>query len=261
MGWGASADAILRMCRAMEGNNGLPVGLSDHWRGYVRARPGRSGLTILGLPRAPRFESLFRRLLQRVPRPKVVRVASPYFDSHSGTLFAQIASLAPGCRLEIWTDRSGVLTEPTHWRVLADLLPSLTRKFKAVEVLAPRRDLAWHAKIVELDDGHGGIARIIGSANFTGAAWGLAQHNLELIDVEAANAGLPKLVSVREALVTLVSRNELTRLARREEREQDRTCLGPVTALGVPSGKADCRNSSAFRPVRTNFVLARRSLV
>src|SRR5262245_37070178 len=117
---GASVDAILRTVRAMEGTNGLPAGLSEHWRGYLRSRASRSGLTTLGVPRAPAFESMFRRLLQRVPRPQVVRVASPYFDSHSGTLFAAIARLAPGCRLEVWSDRSGALTEPTHWRVLAE---------------------------------------------------------------------------------------------------------------------------------------------
>jgi hypothetical protein len=173
---------------------------------------------------------MFKRLLQRVPRPKIVRVGSPYFDTHSETLFGQIATLAPGCRLQIWTDRSGALTEPTHWRILAGLLPSLRKKFKAVEVLAPQQDLAWHAKIVEVDDGHGGVARIIGSANFTGAAWGLGQRNLELIDVETAHRSLPELVSARDPQIkiTAVGSQEMKQLVRREEREQESAHRGPV---------------------------------
>jgi hypothetical protein len=224
---GRSASGILNMCRVFESRLELPSGSTARWRkSFSIGGAGRSPI-LLGTRQAPSLERLVAQLLRKVPRPQVVRVASPYFDSRSELLFKQLAQTAGPCRLEIWTDRSGRLTEPTHWRVLLNLLPALRKRFKNVSVLAPK-EIPWHAKVLELDNGHGDIARIVGSANFTGAAWGLNGSNLEMVDIEIARDGLPTLAKAREIEVSPVGRQELARLASREDKDQIARVNGPI---------------------------------
>ena len=111
--------------------------------------------------------------------------------------------------------------------MLLNLLPALRKRFKNVSVLAPK-ETAWHAKVLELDNGHGDIARIVGSANFTGAAWGLNGSNLELVDIEIARDGLPTLLKARAIEVSPVGRQELARLANREDKDQIARVNGPI---------------------------------
>jgi hypothetical protein len=224
---GRSASGILNMCQVFESRRELPSGSTARWRkSFSIGGTGRSPI-LLGTRQAPSLERLVAQLLRKVPRPQVVRVASPYFDSRSELLFKQLAQTAGPCRLEIWTDRSGRLTEPTHWRVLLNLLPALRKRFTNVSVLAPK-ETAWHAKVLELDNGHGDIARIVGSANFTGAAWGLNGSNLELVDIEIARDGLPTLLKARAIEVSPVGRQELARLANREDKDQIARVNGPI---------------------------------
>jgi hypothetical protein len=224
---GRTASGILNMCQVLESRRELPSGSTARWRkAFSIGGTGRSPI-LLGTTQAPSFERVVAQLLKKIPRPQVVRVASPYFDSRSELLFKQLARTTSQCRLEIWTDRSGRLSEPTHWRVLANLLPTLRKRFKNVSVLAPKEN-AWHAKVLELDNGHGAIVRIVGSANFTGAAWGLNGSNLELVDVEIARDALPTLVKAREIEISPIGRQELIRLANREEKDQIADVKGPV---------------------------------
>ncbi|MDK2744410.1 MAG: hypothetical protein NDI90_16030 [Nitrospira sp. BO4] len=225
---GQSTSSIIQMCEALGHTNGIAVGLVAEWRKSFSVKKVASSVFVLGGSHAPSFENVVDRLTTIVPRPRVVRVASPYFDPHSNELFSRIFLKTGRCRLEIWTDRSGRLAEPTHWRVLSKTLPKLAKKFGDVQVLAPPREIPWHAKVIELDDGHGNIARAYGSANFTGAGWGVRHRgNLELVAIVASRAGLPDLLDARKIKMTAVGKAERKRLTRQEDHEQIRRAKGP----------------------------------
>ncbi len=226
---GRSAAGILQMCEELERTNGIKGGLTADLRKAFRVAKANSSIVLLGAPRAPRFDDLFHRLLRAVGRPRVVRIASPYFDRHSAELLSHVFEKTGRCRLEIWTDRSGRLAEPTHWRIILDMLPKLVKMFGDVQVLAPPREIPWHAKVIEIDDGRGHVARLFGSANFTGAAWGVKHRgNLELVAVDVSRHGLPDLLETRRIEMTTVPDAERRRLARQEEQEQVRRARGPV---------------------------------
>jgi len=226
---GQLAVGILQLCEELEHANGIKRGLAAEWRKSFGVTRTNSSLVVLGAPRAPSFENVLQRLLRVVGRPRVVRIASPYFDRHSVELFSSVFGKTGRCKLEIWTDRSGRLSEPTHWRIISKLLPKLVRLFGDVQVLAPSRETPWHAKVVEVDDGQGHVSRVFGSANFTGAGWGLTHRgNLELVTVNVSRAGLPDLVDRRKIKITAVSGTERARLARQEDQEQVRRARGPV---------------------------------
>jgi hypothetical protein len=205
---GRSVSAILRLCEILERSNGLDSGVAAAWRQSFGPTREDTAFTLLGVPNAPGFQTIFERLLRAVASPRVVRIASPYFDANSADLFEHIARAARRCRLEIWTDRSGKLAEPTHWTVLSALIPKLSRLFEDVSVVAPR-EAPWHAKAIELDDGRGRVARVFGSANFTGAAWGLKRPgNIELVAMETKAIGLPAMLAQRRIEMTPVLAKE-----------------------------------------------------
>jgi hypothetical protein len=226
---GRSVPAILNLCDTIKRRNGLRPALETEWLTPFGARRHDPSIVLLGTSQSPSFETILERMTRSLDRPKVVRVASPYFDAGSGELFDRIGRKLAGCRLEIWSDRSGKLAEPTHWRTLSGLLPELRRAFQGVMVLAPPPELPWHAKVFELEDARGRVARVFGSANFTGAAWGLKRPgNLEIAAVDIGSTGLHDLLAARDIKVTPVTEKERTSLARREEHEQIARCRGPV---------------------------------
>jgi hypothetical protein len=226
---GKSAAGILQMCEELERRSGIKNGLTAQWRKSFGVRKPSSAPLVLGASHAASFDNLLLRLVKTVGRPQVVRIASPYFDRHSPELFSRIFGKTGRCGLEIWTDRSGRLAEPTHWRVLSEALPKLATMFGDVQVLAPPREIPWHAKVIEFDDGHGRVARVFGSANFTGAAWGIRHGgNLELVAVDSTRTGLPRLLDTRKIEISAVGAAERKRLARQEEQEQLRVARGPV---------------------------------
>ncbi len=229
---GRSVSAILRMCEILERSNGLNSGLAAAWRQAFGPTKEDTSITLLGVPNAPSFQTVLERLLRAVANPRVVRVASPYFDADSADLFERIARAARRCRLEIWTDRSGKLAEPTYWRVLSALLPKLSRIFEDVSVIAPKA-APWHAKVLELDDGRGRVARVFGSANFTGAAWGLKRPgNVELIATETRAIGLPDMLAPRSPCRQSWPRNADVSIGRRSKSSLPelaaRSCYGPA---------------------------------
>src|SRR5262249_19078698 len=106
---GRSVPAILRLCEVLERSNGLNSGVAVAWREALGPAREDPAITLLGVPGAPRFQTVLERLLRAIANPKVVRVASPYFDADSAGLFECIGRVTRRCRLEIWTDRSGRL--------------------------------------------------------------------------------------------------------------------------------------------------------
>jgi hypothetical protein len=225
---GRSAAAALAMCEALERRNGLKSGLTSEWRGLFKSPSPDRSVVVLGMPSPPSFDTLFERAIRLIGRPKVVRVGSPYFDAGSPDLFDRIARRLQGCRLEIWSDRSGRLSEPTHWRIVSDVIPRLRKQFADVRVVAPEI-ASWHAKVLELDDEHRRVARIFGSANFTGAAWGTRKPgNLELVGIDQGRVALPELLAARDIKITPVSAQERDRLISREEADQIARSRGPA---------------------------------
>jgi len=150
--------------------------------------------------------------------PAVLRVMSPYFDEKSKDVLSELLdSLDPReiPKIEIWIDRSGFVAKKIHLQSLIGLQQSqggrLTIKTvqRGAQRGQPRVLERVHGKLIELEDDVGNVSRLLGSANFTGAAW-LDNWNTETICQEVGRENLPSLLD-EAAEVTQVSNSELER--------------------------------------------------
>jgi hypothetical protein len=152
--------------------------------------------------------------------PAVLRVLSPYFDDKSPALLNEMLGILRAKkkkprRVEIWVDGSGNFTTSPHLQNLIKLkesqkerlvIKTLRRKAQLGQPCLPER---VHGKVIELEDEYSNVSRIIGSANFTGAAW-QDTWNTETIFHERGRNSLPNLLG-EHTEIRSVSTSELER--------------------------------------------------
>jgi hypothetical protein len=124
--------------------------------------------------------------------------------------------------VEIWTDGSACVSRRSDYEHLLGLLKSTDQRVivravrKRVEGTDPHIWERVHAKVIELQDETGRIQRIIGSANFTGAAW-LSPRNTETICIEADRRSLPEKLEQGVEVETLSVQDIRKRIAEAAE--------------------------------------------
>ena len=118
-------------------------------------------------------------LKAKVSKPTLLRILSPYYDKGSAVLardFLRGLGL-DNHAIEIWADRSGIHTQGSHVANLISLcenlgVSSIRYPVRVVPKSATIRDeRPLHAKLIEVIGQDGAGVRILGSANFTAAAW------------------------------------------------------------------------------------------
>src|SRR5262249_5023792 len=168
----------------------------------------------------------------------VVRIASPYFDADSARLLARLMSEAGLAshkpRLELWIDGSAMVGRPSDYKVVAELARRYGPACEIRKVVtnasgkAPARPEWLHAKVIEVQDAEGRVKRLIGSANFTGAAW-LGPWNTESVQLETDRYSLEALLGRHQSVVSLSRRDIRSLCDNSEEREEDdpaeRACI------------------------------------
>src|SRR5206468_3840112 len=135
-----------------------------------------------------------------------VRVVSPYFDKGSaallGNLLEELGTGTAGNRIEVWTDGSGCVARRSDYQSLLKLIAAHGRAVELKKVLRRGRHGEFggpahlHAKLIEVEDSKGTVRRLLGSANFTGAAW-VGSFNTESVYLEADRRALPTLLGPR----------------------------------------------------------------
>jgi hypothetical protein len=128
---------------------------------------------------------------------------SPYFDEGSVELMEELLSVLNSVkggvdRIEVWIDGSQILAGPPDYQHLIGLQKAqkgrlLIRSLRKKSADHFRPAMQVHAKVIELEDQHGVVSRLLGSANFTAAAW-CKNRNTETIFLETTRSGLPKLL-------------------------------------------------------------------
>jgi len=141
------------------------------------------------------FEDSLRKIKLKLNNIKVVRILSPYFDSSSIILLEKllhIMGIQPG-KVELWIDSTGSHTNGHHAEnliVLCEKIGISKLYFPVLKGSPPfnvRDEKPLHAKMIEVVAEDGSGVRIIGSANFTGAAW--HGTNLESVALEEFSRG------------------------------------------------------------------------
>ena len=114
--------------------------------------------------------------------PLVLRIVSPYWDRLSPKLLRELINAFGSNQpkhIELWIDGSRLVASAAHYREVLNIVqksytgPKLELKavtfddtFMKTKAYAP-----LHAKLIEVEGSGETVARICGSANFTGAAW------------------------------------------------------------------------------------------
>jgi hypothetical protein len=145
--------------------------------------------------KADQFSETLKLLKKTTPKPKVIRIVSPYYDTGSLQLAKEIISEfgLDASALEFWIDRTGTHTTGSHLQSLIALCDKLkitsvrypVRVIRTPAIIRDERPL--HAKLIEVLGSDGSGTRVIGSPNFTRAAW--KGSNLESISIESFPVG------------------------------------------------------------------------
>jgi hypothetical protein len=188
-------------------------------------RPTRGPREVAWLfgDKSPARRAAFRGLAHGVGRASILRIVSPYFDGDSEEVLAQLLediSMTAGIprRIELWVDSSGSVARSSDYNVVLKLLAGARTSVELRTVVRPRlagmggepEPAHLHAKVIELEDTVGRVRRLLGSANFTGAAW-LQHYNTESVYIESATRALPALLAPVFEVVSL-SESQLRRL-------------------------------------------------
>jgi hypothetical protein len=217
--WTWNAGESLSACASfLEFLGGMPnvgTGVVESWlQGIHRYRKRSVTIPWLFGDKTANRNAAFKSLAMGIKgRPRVLRVMSPYFDEGSVGLMEEILSSLDSAnagveQIEVWVDGSQVFAKPPDYQNLIALQTAqkgnLHIKFirkKARNGYQPPEQV--HAKVIELEGEHGSVSRLIGSANFTAAAW-CDNRNTETIFHEIASRGLPQLLddSVESAPVS-----------------------------------------------------------
>src|SRR5262249_46500855 len=133
------------------------------------------------------------------------RIISPYFDDGSPELFEELAAeiqrtAGKPSRVELWIDGSARVARRSDYESVLQLLsatriPNIEIRTvkKGTQSNEPNFRVPLHAKIIELEGTTGRVNRILGSANFTGAAWS-SKRNTETIFLESGQRSLVDLL-------------------------------------------------------------------
>jgi hypothetical protein len=163
--------------------------------------------------------------------PTVLRIVSPYFDLNSSDLLEELLhiigqNLGNPRKIEIWVDGSARLARRSDYAALAMLVRNISREIelrtisRIVRRDEPRTQPALHAKIIELEDRIGKINRILGSANFTGAAW-IRDYNIESIFLEESKQSFERALP-EELRTTQLTMKDLDKLMQMAEESEDK---------------------------------------
>lgn len=157
-----------------------------------------------------------RRTLQairkEIGRPATVRIVSPYFDAGSQDVLhlalTETGADRANAPIEIWIDGSAMVGRAQDYEVVATLAARYGNRCKVNKVVSqatpkrPSRPIPLHAKVIELVDQDGKVQRLIGSANFTGAAW-LDAWNTESLHLESDRKALQDLLPAGQLIAPL----------------------------------------------------------
>jgi hypothetical protein len=216
--WGAQQN--LSSCASfLEFLGGMPnigAGVVESWlKGMHRYRKRSVTIPWLFGDKTSSRNTAFKSLVTGIKgRPRVLRIVSPYFDEGSVELMEELLSLLDSAKggvekLEVWVDGSKVFAKPLDYRNLISLqvahkgrllIKSLRKKtgngFQPPEQV--------HAKLIELEGQNGSVSRLLGSANFTAAAW-CKSRNTEAIFHEITSSGLPQILGDSVEVVSVSS--------------------------------------------------------
>jgi hypothetical protein len=207
--WTWDAEQNLPACASfLEFLGGMPnigAGVVESWLKGIRLHRKRS-ITIPWLfgDKTSSRKTAFKSLVTGIKStPRVLRIMSPYFDEGSVGLMEELLSLLDSAKggvekVEIWIDGSKAFAKPLDYRNLIAL--QVAQKGKLL-IKSLRKKLGngfqppeqVHAKVIELEGRNGNVSRLLGSANFTAAAW-CKSRNTEAIFHEITSNGLPQLL-------------------------------------------------------------------
>jgi len=221
--WTWSGSAGLEACagflRHLASLRKVDRALVDPWIRRIGKRPPDAWPWLWGAKSQAR-RRIFQALRARIEHPKVLRIVSPYFDERSSEVLQELLSETrlQKPRLELWIDGSGFLARPSDYRVAGDLANAygptcvIRKVMSKASARALPSPLPLHAKVIEVENSDGTVARVLGSANFTGAAW-LQGWNTESIQIERSRHALPLLLGEGTQLANVKS-GELAGLSR-----------------------------------------------
>jgi hypothetical protein len=202
---GESLSACASFLEFLGGMPNLAGGVVESWlKGMHRHRKRSVTTPWLFGDKTSNRNTVFKSLVLGIKgRPRVLRVMSPYFDEGSVGLMEEILSLLDSAKggvekIEVWVDGSQVFAKPLDYQNLialqtaqkGNMLIKFLRKKPRNGYQPPEQ---VHAKLIELVGQNGSVSRLIGSANFTGAAW-CDNWNTETIFHEIAGSGVPQLL-------------------------------------------------------------------
>jgi hypothetical protein len=207
--WTWDAEQNLAACASfLEFLAGMPnigAGVVESWlKGIRRYRKRSATIPWLFGDKTSSRKTAFKSLVTGIKsRPRVLRIMSPYFDEGSVGLMEELLSLLDSAKggvekVEVWIDGSKVFAKPLDYRNLIAL--QVAQKGKLL-IKSLRKKLGngfqppeqVHAKVIELEGQNGNVSRLLGSANFTAAAW-CKSRNTEAIFHEITSSGLPQLL-------------------------------------------------------------------
>jgi hypothetical protein len=207
--WTWNAGENLSACASfLEFLGGMPnvgAGVVESWlKGMHRRRNRSVSIQWLFGNKTANRNAAFKSLAMGIKgRPRVLRVVSPYFDEGSVGLMEEILSSLDSTngeveQIEVWIDGSQVFAKPLDYQ---NLIAIQTAQKAALQIKCIRKrsrngyqpSERVHAKLIELESQNGNVSRLIGSANFTAAAW-CDNWNTETIFHEIADRGLPQLL-------------------------------------------------------------------
>ncbi|MBZ5659864.1 MAG: hypothetical protein LAO08_05595 [Acidobacteriia bacterium] len=208
--WTWDAGESLSACASfLEFLGGMPnvgAGVVESWlKGMHRYRKRSVSIPwLFGDDKTSNRNTAFKSLVMGIKdKPRVLRIMSPYFDEGSVGLMEELLSVLNSAkggvdRVEVWVDGSQVFAKPLDYRNLiglqvaqkGELLIKSIRKKPGNGFQLPEQ---VHAKVIELESQNGSVSRLLGSANFTAAAW-CKSRNTETIFHEITSSGLPQLL-------------------------------------------------------------------
>lgn len=197
------ADFLQYLSRFKDFDSGL---LLSWVRVIHKLRPRSANVSWLFGDKIKPRKTAFRALTRgQIGKPAILRIVSPYFDEQSPALFEELFEdirLTAGQprRVELWIDGSARVARRSDYNAVLQLFrmpmqPKIEIKTikRSAQANEPNFRVPLHAKIIELEGTTGTVNRILGSANFTGAAW-LSKRNTETIFLESGQRNLPTLL-------------------------------------------------------------------
>jgi hypothetical protein len=235
-GISACADFLQYLSRFQESDSELVLS----WvRAIRKLSPRPARISWLFGDKTKTRKSAFRALTRGpIGNAKVLRIVSPYFDTQSPKLFKELVAEIQRTagklgRVELWIDGSARIARRSDYETVFQLLSATRMRTieirtvkKSTQTNVPNFRVPLHAKIIELEGTTGRVNRILGSANFTGAAW-LKKGNTETIFLESGQQSLAKLLppDYDSLRLTRAAIRHLMRTAKEDEKEtphQDR---------------------------------------